>query len=145
MKTIGIVQVDQEDMQLLRQSGWYVNKAGYVVREESGRKVVRLHRIILGAADGQIVDHINGDKLDNRKQNLRIADKSTNGMNRGAQSNSKTGVKGVSWSKQKNKFRITCNVMGKQYHLGYAKTIEEAKSKYAERIEKYHGGFARCV
>lgn len=144
-----ILLIDAEDGHLLNEYTWYVASDGYVVadtgnRKDGTRKILRLHRLVMGATAGQIVDHVNRDKLDCRKSNLRFANNSTNGMNRSVQANSKSGIKGVSWSKQKNKWRITCSVMGRQHHLGYAKNIDEARLKYAQKIKKYHGEFS-CV
>lgn len=146
---IGKLLLDSEDMHLLNEFSWHVGGNGYIETEIGGRvkgnrRVVKLHRLIMMPADHELVDHINMDKLDNRRNNLRIADRSTNGMNRGAQRNSLSGIKGVSWSKAKNKWRIVCNVRGKQYHLGYAGTLDEAKRVYASKIGIYHGEFSRC-
>lgn len=72
--------------------------AGHVVitiGKKYSRRLLRLHRLIIGAKDKQLVDHINGNVLDNRLKNLRLANKSKNGMNRGKQKNNKSGYKGV--------------------------------------------------
>ena len=143
------ILIDDEDFWVLEKYKFSINTQGYVIteignRKMNTRKILSLHRIIIQPKAYEIIDHINRNKLDNRKCNLRIANKSTNGMNRSCQSNSTTMVKGVSWSNQKNKYRIYCSVNGKQYHLGYAKSLTKALEIYKKKINKYHGEFA-CV
>lgn len=72
------------------------------------------------------IDHINGDRKDNRIQNLRMATNSQNSHNRGATINSKTGVKGV--YPENGKYRAQMKINGKQKHIGYFETIEAAKA-----------------
>lgn len=140
--------IDKEDAHLLEEYKWHLVN-GYVQTEIGSRtlgtrKTMRLHRMILSPSPNELVDHEDRNPLNNRRRNLRLSNKSTNGMNRIAQKNSKSGLKGISWSKQKSKWRITCTVNGKQYHLGYAKTIEKALKKYKAKIRSYHGEFT-CV
>ena len=140
--------VDDSDGYLFAEFNWHIVN-GYVQaeignRKNGTRKHVRLHRLVMNPPESEIVDHISGNKLDNRRCNLRIATKSSNGFNRRAQLNSKTGVKGVCWSKQAGKFRVYCSVKGRQYHLGFSESLEKAAEIYAENIHKYHGEFA-CV
>lgn len=138
-----ICLIDDEDYDLLSKYKWRLNDQGYILSE----KVGRIHRVIMKAKEGQLVDHINCDRLDNRKSNLRFCTKSQNGMNRGAQSNSKTGLKGICKEKRpsyKNKiWRVTINKLGKQIHVGYFRSIEEAKTAYQKAAILYHGEFAR--
>ena len=104
----------------------------YAVREvptPSGRRrVIRMHREILGLVhgDGIIVDHINRNGLDNRKANLRIADKRINALNSKVRSDSLSGVTGVAPSG--NGWRAYFYGGGKQICLGTYDTLQEAKN-----------------
>lgn len=103
---------------------------GYVSYYKNGR-TCKLHRLIIGAKDGQEVDHINRNLLDNRRQNLRICTRSENLSNRAGYGSSK--FKGVSWNKDKNKFRAyTPAKRGEQIHIGYFPTEIEA----AQAVER---------
>ncbi len=102
----------------------------YAVREirmpNGKRRVIRMHREILGLVhgDGIMVDHINRNGLDNRKTNLRIADKRINTLNSKTRSDSTTGITGV--SANRDKWRAYTYRDGKQVSLGTFDTIEEA-------------------
>jgi len=88
------------------------------------------HRIIFLWHHGylpDIIDHIDRCTTNNRIENLRPANKSQNNQNSGLQSNNTTGVRGLTFSKQKNKFRLSIKLNGKVKHLGFFDTIEEAK------------------
>lgn len=91
-----------------------------------------LHRLVLEKAlgypltEGEFPDHIDGNGLNCTRGNLRKVNKSQNGMNRGAQSNNKTGYKGVSWHKHRKKYRARIFVEGKEISLGYFIEIEDA-------------------
>lgn len=87
----------------------------------------KLHRWLLEAPDELEVDHINNDTLDNRRSNLRLATRSENAQNRrSAQSNARSGLRGVHWHGQKGKWWARMCVGGKRYSLGLFETKEEA-------------------
>lgn len=106
-----------------------VMKNGYV-RIHVDKKTVKLHRYVMNAKKGEIVDHINGNKLDNRRENLRVV---TNGQNRAnTQKN-----KGYVFIQGKYMARIT--VKGEKIYLGRFKTPEEAQEAYRQASIKYFG------
>ena len=89
-----------------------------------------------------VIDHINRDRLDNRKNNLRIATHQQNTINRSVQSNNISNIPGVSWRKDRNKWRAYIAVNKKQISLGMFKTKEEAIKARKEGEIKYFGEFA---
>lgn len=105
-----------------------------------------LHRIAFFLYHGYIpeqIDHINGNRSDNRKCNLRQANFAQNAQNRRLTTNNKTGYKGV--SKSKNRYRATISYNKKFKHLGYFDTIEEAAKVYEKACEKFHKEYASVV
>ena len=92
------VKVDDTDYELLSSFKWYKTHKGYAVRNirkgDSGP--LKMHRMVMAADKGQIVDHINRDKLDNRRDNLRFVSASESTRNRSVFSNNKSGHKNIS-------------------------------------------------
>jgi hypothetical protein len=140
--------VDDADYEILSRHRWCVPPAGkrpYALRTvgDTGRRLA-MHRVILNAPDGLQVDHINGDGLDNRRSNLRLATNAQNLQNQKRRSTNTSGYKGVSlyrdgrWSA-----RIRAN--GRRVFLGYFATPELAHAAYCAAAEKYHGEFARTA
>lgn len=122
----------------------------YAVRGASTRgggkgRHIRLHRVILSRmlgrelASSEIVDHINGNALDNRRCNLRLATVYENALNRGIQANNASGFKGVTWHKGNNRWRATIVVRVRQVHLGGFDTAEEASIAYQKAALRLHG------
>lgn len=108
----------------------------------------RAHRIIWALHFGEWpqfeVDHINGDRADNRICNLREATHAENLCNRGVQSNSKSGIKGVSWCKVKRRWKAAINAP-KHKHLGYFRCKAAAAEAYARASASLHGRFGRTA
>ncbi|WP_264045487.1 HNH endonuclease [Methylobacterium flocculans] len=104
---------------------------------------VYMHRLIIGACKGQEVDHINGDKLDNRTCNLRFCTSTQNKANIPRYKNNNSGFKGVHWDKRCRKWAATTTVASRRKLLGFRETREEAAALYQEAVIKMHGGFAR--
>lgn len=101
-----IARVDDEDFEHLSKHRWYLT-AGYASRgqwKDGKAYSLLMHREIMALKpyDGRFVDHVNGDPLDNRKENLRICRHVDNMRNRGASKNNTSGFKGVSWHKNRN-------------------------------------------
>lgn len=115
-----VARVDQADFAAVAKFKWSANVGPYTTyalratpRGKGPRTTIQLHRFILAAKPGQIVDHENGDGLDNRRRNLRFTDKSGNAANRrGLDSNNRTGYRGVSRSKSKAGWRARIHVRG---------------------------------
>lgn len=133
--------VDNEDYEALSKYKWGLTKKGYARRAAKPRHIF-LHRQILNVPDGVFVDHINGNKLDNRKSNLRIVPQSLNSRNLiQERANNNSGYKGV--CKCRNKWRAYIVVNYKQKHLGCFETKEEAAKVYNKYSKLLHGNFGR--
>ena len=94
-------------------------------------------------ARGQQIDHINGDRSDNRWCNLRLATQEQNSANQGIRANNKSGVKGVSWDKKKQMWVAMITKGRVQKFLGYFRTIPEAAAARRAAETEHHGGYAR--
>lgn len=144
-----VVLVDQEDFNDLKIHKWYLDHRGYAIRHEKkneyrdrARKIIKMHRFIMKAKDGEFIDHINRNPLDNRKINLRIATNSQNQANSALFKSNKTGYKGVIKYNQKKPWAAQIHVQGKRVFKGMFNTKEEAALKYNELAKKYFGEFA---
>ena len=121
------------------------SSSGYLNVDIDG-KTYKVHRIIFMMHHGympEYIDHINGNKLDNRIENLRKATKEQNGWNRGIQKNNKSGIKGVSWNSQSKKWRVQLRHDGKVKYIGQFEDLELAELVATETRNKFHGDYAR--
>ena len=140
--------VDDEDFEELSSFSWYMSSYGYAARRplKNGKlQMIMMHRQILGLGkeDRQIfTDHVNGNRLDNRRSNLRTCTQAQNNRNRPRQVNNTTGYKGVSKASATT-FRAQIKVNGKKIRIGTYKTAEEAYRAYCDAAKKYHGEFYR--
>lgn len=149
----GVAVVDEEDYPLVGEYRWVLQlegKRSYAVyRFMAGgkRRSLRMHRLIL--PDVSIVDHINGNGLDCRRENLRAADNTRNGFNVGAKQRKRKSsrYKGVHFNKgarpASRPWSATIQAFGERHHLGQFATDEEAAHAYDTGAHKYHGEFAR--
>lgn len=102
-----------------------------------------LHRVICGAPDGVLVDHVDTDGLNNRRKNIRQVTFQQNGMNRRGKRNSVSQVKGVCWKGDRKKWRARITLNGKEIHLGFFERLEDAAQAYAIASGSMHGEFGR--
>lgn len=135
---------DNEDLDLLKQYQWSVDKHGYAqgINKSSGKKV-KLHRLLLNVSDVAVVDHINGQPWDNRKCNLRFATQHQNTQNSAMPSSNTTGYKGVCFDKRKKKYLAAIHLNGKTKFLGYFSNPQDAAKAYDKAAVLYFGEFAR--
>lgn len=142
--------VDAGLFEKLSRHKWSLNEAAplrpkYAVRRH-GKDLLRMHRLIIDAPKGIQVDHINGDGLDNRKENLRLVSVSQNQINRGLPVNNTSGFKGVSWMSSCNKWfaqiRATVNGKKTQKYLGLFLCKESAARAYDKEALSLFGPHA---
>lgn len=96
-----------------------------------------------GAWPPEEIDHIDGDSLNNKWDNIRLANRGQNQCNRGPTYNGTSGYKGVTLNKECGKYAAQINVSGKHYYLGLFCTAKEAHQAYCEAARKLHGEFMR--
>jgi len=152
MATIKLTQgeealVDDEDFEKLNQYSWHLHrfkKKGYkwmASRIGVNDEEILMHREIMQCPSTHVVDHINGDNLDNRKANLRVCTNAENCRNRrGPRKGNLSGYKGVSWSH--GKWHAVVMKNGKQYSFGYFNDPKEAAIARDQAAVRLHGEFA---
>ena len=134
---------DLDDYDKIKDYCWKIDgEDGYVTSNERQdnldyKSTVYLHRVILWS--NHLVDHKSGVKKDCRKQNLRIANRSQNNMNRIKGKNNTSGVIGVSWNSYHQKWGANISKNRKQYHLGYFDDFEDAVDVRKQAEEQYFG------
>lgn len=137
--------VDDEDHELLSDFKWHYNSAvGYAVRSafENGKhKKVYMHRSLI-EAEGLQVDHINRDKLDNRKENLRAVTDQQNKFNLGKHKNSPSKYKGVHWRESKSKWVAEIRHNRKTIYIGIFSDDRDAAIAYNAKASELFGEYA---
>lgn len=133
--------IDNEDYERVSSKSWWLSGKGYATGKTKG-KVVFLHRFIMNPPEDMQCDHINGDKLDNRRCNLRVVTHTQNMRNRKVQSNNKSGIRGVHQEKD-GWWYAQIKIDGVQYFLGCFKDKELAKDAYEKAAEKAYGEYRR--
>lgn len=139
--------VDDADFERLSQFNWYCNAYGYAVRTTNDK--TPMHRFLMGVSRTERgsqrieIDHINTNKLDNRRSNLRIVSSSQNKMNSNIRKDNTSGYKGVCLDKAGRGFETYIWAEKRKKHLGYFDTAVKAAKAYNEAAKEYFGEFAR--
>lgn len=149
MKNGSEILVDDEDYEEMNTRAWR-NVSGYAARgdwytTEEGyvkRKTVHMHQLINNTEKGMMTDHINGNKLDNRRCNLRTVTAQQNQWNKSPKKNGQSRYKGVTKSSP-NRWRVSIEVNGKYMTIGSFKEEEDAATAYNFVAVKYHGEYAK--
>jgi hypothetical protein len=159
MKKIKLTQgkvalVDDEDYDWLNQWKWFAKRDEhrfYVETHDKNdhSKHLRMHRVITNCPSNMVVDHIDGNGLNNQKDNLRICTNRQNCKNRRINKNNKSGYCGVDLDKNlydkgyKNYWRVRIRVKDRESYIGHFNTKKKAALAYNEAAKKYFGDFAR--
>lgn len=141
--------VDDCDFDELSKHRWFFATAGYAWRTlkisecpHSYGKLLYMHRSILNAQKGQEVDHINGDKLDNRRDNIRIASSRQNKLNKPKPRHNTSGVRGVNWNKGRRRWVARISVaVGQSKTIGYFRDKAAACAARSAAETKHYGEF----
>lgn len=138
---------DKEDYDKVKAQCWGIDGKGYFqCIQRGGHKDnvvhILLHRFLVNAPDDKIVDHKDGNKHNNRKENLRITTLSENGMNKVIQSNNTSGTTGVYWNAKRKNWCAQIKKDKHTQHLGSFKNKEDAIKARKGAEEKYFGEFS---
>ena len=138
--------VSPEDYERVSCHPWYLG-AKYVQRvpwqpKGISRTTILLHRFVLSALSGKHVDHINGNPLDNRQENLRFATSAQNQRNRRMITTNTSGYKGVIWDRNRHKWSARVKLSSKTFYGGLYDSIVDAARAYDVLALKLHGEFA---
>jgi hypothetical protein len=151
MKSIPLTQgknaiVDDEDYEFINKWKWHAYKGygGVFYAHRSlhiGKRVkhIFMHRVINETPEGLDTDHVNGDGLDNRRENIRTATRSQNMFNRAKNKNNTSGYRGVSWHAKTQKWQVQVRVNNKNKYIGLFRSLEDAANAYKERSKELIG------
>ncbi|WP_205824771.1 HNH endonuclease [Methylobacterium terricola] len=135
--------IDVADVPLIAPWGWraHIGTHGHAYAVRCGKGYIAMHRVLTDAPSEMYVDHANGDGLDNRRANMRLATQTQNMANKAVERRNLLGLKGVSAAR--GKFRATITPNGRKIHLGTFKTPEEAAAAYRGAAVALWGDFAK--
>jgi len=137
--------VSDEDFDFLSQWKWSAleTRGTYYAVRGGVKGYFYMHREIAKrtALEGDMVDHIDGDRLNNTRSNLRGCTNAENLQNRGKPSNNTSGVKGVHWDKARSKWKAEIQAGGEKYYLGRFDILVDAKTAYKRAARKLHKEF----
>ena len=142
--------IDVDDIKIVDDKNWSATVTPHTVyahgrmkRMDGTLRRISIHREIMGNPVGMEVDHISGNALDNRRENLRILTHSDNVKNARIRNDNTSGYKGVMWHKATQKWLSKIQINGKRIHLGLFDTPAKAHAAYCEASARLHGDFGR--
>ena len=135
---------DKEDYDLIKDYCWRVDACGYVVTSVKNNltgkynQIIKLHRLLMSCPIDYVVDHMNTNKLDNQKHNLRVCRQNENVKNHNVSKTSKTGISGVNWNNANQNWRVRIG----NINIGSYKNFDDAVKARKEAEEKYFGEYS---
>lgn len=139
---VGECIIDKEDYDKVKNIRWRLGGDGYAVNNSDKKENLYVHRIINDTPKDLFCDHINRDKLNCKKENLRTVTHRLNCINIGTQSRNTSGVKGVSWSKSQQKWRSRITINSKEISLGQYKNYLDAVKARIKAEALYFGEYS---
>lgn len=142
-------EISAEDYDRVSKYKWYVTFSGnrkkrYAIGRISGRRMITMHRYILNVESSLQVDHIDGNGLNNTRENLRLATGTENQANGQKRPDTTSKFKGVSWDKRNKQWRADICKHYKRQHLGYFTNEVDAARAYDTKALELFGEFAKC-
>lgn len=145
-----LIKFDRKDLDLLSKYTWAISKirggkyaSAYVYLGKRKYCRILMHRLIMKAKPGQIVDHKNSNGLDNRRANLRLCTSQQNSLNSNKHKDNTSGYRGVSWHVEDKKWYARISINGKCKYIGSFEHKKDAALAYNKAAKKHHGEFAR--
>ncbi len=141
--------VDDDMYDHLMQWTWHIRNGGYAAHpyREAGRgskqRLILMHRLVNNTPDGLFTDHINGNKLDNRRENLRTVTLTTSAWNVGMKPTNTSGYSGVTWWERDRKWTAQVMHNRRMHRIGYFDTKEHAALAYNVAAQELKGPYAR--
>jgi len=142
----GTALVDDSDYENVMRYKWCLDARGYpstTIFPNGKKRSISMHSFLIGVVRGMHGDHIDGDRLNNQRFNLRHCTVSQNAMNRKRNSNNTSGARGVTYVARIRKWLAQICTKGVRQRLGYYSTLEEAAKVALEARRLQHGEFAR--
>lgn len=137
----GFTLVDQADLPLVQDETWRHKRDGRHIYVFNGHGL-RMHRVLLDAPDGMLVDHVNGNGLDNRRSNLRLCTQQENQRNRQHGLGVHSRFRGVTLHTKSGRWQAQIKVDGKSLYLGLFDDEREAARAYDAAAREHFGEFA---
>ncbi len=141
---IARTKISLDKVEIAKQHKWCIylrDRSSYAITSKE-KTTVKMHNILFDVPEGKVVDHINRDSLDNRNENIRFCDNLENSRNIGPKKNNTSGVSGVYWNSDNNKWRSRIKVNYKTIEIGSFDKLEDAKKARKEAEIKYYGEFS---
>lgn len=136
---------DLDNLELIKSRMWSKDKDGYLINRyffDGQMRYARFHRLIMNAGTEQFVDHINKNRADNRKSNLRLCNKDENNRNRGLYSTNHSGITGVHFDYKRNKWTASITYMSRKIFIGrFNEKSDAVDARIRKEIELF-GSFA---
>ena len=134
--------VDNETYKWAKEIVWRISSSGYVSYRKGNERIF-LHRLVAKTQNDFITDHINGNKLDNLRSNLRVVTNQQNVFNNGIRNDNTSGYRGVWYRKDRGRWQAEIKADGKKYSLGCYNTAAEAAVVYNRKASELFGNNAR--